>query len=463
MLRSKIHKLVFFLSLSSSLPSMAQTAVWLMPPASYSDCTYLGKGLFKLVKNGKVGLLDASGAMVAPCEYTALTPFYEGKALLTQSTPKGDRVVGCIDEQGIFHRFSKDYYTLQGQAFYSDGVLSVSNGQGKLGYIDQLGNEVVGFDGKYDRIKPFTEGYAAVFRKKAYRLIDKTGNEVQFRFSTVGELYGGTNAYKGEVYVWDTDGVFYVYNTQRGGVCQKRKLPSGSRSFDYLYRLSCITGQSRTLPTTEYLVAGKRVLSPVSVNGLMGYQQDSDEVLPPQFTSASDFVDSYAMVNTSQGLGILRYVDGQKLDVVGNSSPVKYYGTTATCRLSLSVPEAWVGKSLQVYLIDDEGRSLKFKAHDSYFTFDFSPHRSQHTFTAEVENEGLIICRKELTYQFNHRIRCVTCGRDVADCSYHGKHPVAQPKTAPTSTPASNAQKKKEKLCSTCGLPISKCKYQGVH
>lgn len=54
-----------------------------------------------------MGLLDASGAMVAPCEYTALTPFYEGKALLTQSTPKGDRVVGCIDEQGIFHRFLK--------------------------------------------------------------------------------------------------------------------------------------------------------------------------------------------------------------------------------------------------------------------------------------------------------------------------------------------------------------------
>lgn len=416
-----------------------------------------------MVSNGRVGLMDANGSMLAPCEYTSLTPFYEGKALLTQSTQKGERVAGCVDEQGTFHRFTKDYYTLQGQAFFSDGVLSVSNAQGKLGYIDLAGNEVVGFDGKYDRIKPFTEGYAAVFRKKAYRLIDKNGAEVQFRFSTVGELYGGTNAYKGEVYVWDTDGVFYVYNTQRGGVCQKRKLPSGNRSFDYLYRLSCITGQSRTLPTTDLLAVGTKGLSPVSIDGLMGYQSGGSDVLPPQFSSATDFVDGYAVVRTPTGLGILRYVEGKRLYPVGESSPVKYYGTTATCKLSLSVPEAWVAKTLQVHLYDEDGRNLKFKAHDAWFTFEYSPRRSQHTFTAVVENDGLVIYRGTLTYQFNHRTRCATCGKDVADCSYRGKHPVAQPKPTPSSTPAATSHSKKEKLCSTCGLPISKCKYQGVH
>ena len=464
MLRCKISKYILLLALSLPLPSVAQTAVWLMPPASYSDCAYLGKGLFKLVKDGRVGLMNSSGEMVAACENSALTPFYEGKALLLQATPKGERVAGCIDENGLYHRFAHTYFTLQGQAFFSDGLLSVSNEKGRLGYVDVAGQEVVGFDGRFDRIKPFSEGYAAVFRKKAYGLIDKNGTEVQFRFSTVGELYGGTNAYKGQVYVWDTDGQFYVYNTQRGGVCEKTKLPSGNRSFDYLYRLSSLTGQTRTLPTSPSLAEGVKGLSPVSTDGLLGYQADGNDVLPPQFLSATDFRDGYAVVRTSSGMGILRYVEGERLYPVGNSSPVKYYGSTATCQLSLSVPEAWVGKSLQVHLLDENGNPFQFKAHEQSFTFEVSPRRSQQSFTAIVESEGLVIYRGELSYRFDHRTRCSTCGRDVAECSYRGKHPVAQPKPSPSAaTPASSSHGKREKLCSTCGLPISRCKYQGVH
>ena len=42
----------------------------------------------------------------------------------------------------IYTSFSGKYYTLAGQAFYSDGMLSVSDSNGKPGYLDENGNLV---------------------------------------------------------------------------------------------------------------------------------------------------------------------------------------------------------------------------------------------------------------------------------------------------------------------------------
>lgn len=469
MLRTNIQILCICAALSITPVADAQTAVWAMKPMVCSDCTYLGKGLFKIMKDGKVGLVNSSGDVLAACEYDNLTPFYEDKALLTLSTSKGERVVGCVTENGTYHAFTNTYYTLQGQNFYSDGLLSVSNAQGRVGYIDIAGNEVVGFDGMYDRIKPFCEGYAAVFKNKKYSLINKSGEAVRFYFNDVGELYGGTNVYNNEVYVWDTDGVFYVYNTQKGGACKRVKLSFSDRSFDYLYRLNALTHKGRTRITKSVLDAGHKGLEPVQRNGQYGYVTSSCVVLPPQFQSATAFVDGYAVVKTSGEMGILRYVDNQRITPVVPSTPIKFYAPLATCDITLSVPDAWTNKKVNLRVTDDEGTVVKFEAKEHGFTFKYAPEKAKHLFNAIIESEGLVLFNDKVAYQFDRHQLCSICHKDLQECG--GKHPVITNNVntsgaskghvgrsvKPTPPPA------KEKKCPTCGQPISKCKFQGVH
>ena len=173
--------------------------------------------------------------------------------------------MGCLSDNGTYNAFAEKYYTLVGQKFFSDGLLSVADADGNVGYIDTFGNKVVGFDGRFDRIKPFSEGYAAVFKNKRYSLISKSGETVKFKFLGIAEVNSGTNVYKGKVYVWDTTGklyssfvdnatsngsVVYVGNQRQSGVCVKTKWP-GNRAYDYLYRFSAYTGDGKNVPFDE--------------------------------------------------------------------------------------------------------------------------------------------------------------------------------------------------------------------
>ena len=49
----------------------------------------------------------------------------------------------------------------------------------------------------------------------------------------------------------------------------------------------------------------------------------------------------------------------------------------------------------------------------------------------------------------NKRNKCVTCGKLISACQYHGKHPKPVPPY--------------EKKCATCWKPVSKCLYGGSH
>lgn len=227
-----------FSVLLMSLPCkvQSQTIVWQMRPSNYSEIIHLVNDLYIAKQNDKVGLIRSDGSIVAPIENDDISEFYENKSLVTYTDGQRECVRGVLLEDGKYNVFSTKYYTLSGQKFYSDGLLSVADVEGRLGYVDVYGNKVLGFDGKYDKIKPFTEGYAAVFKNKRYSLIDKAGSPVSFTFKGVAELYGGINVLNGKAYVWDTNGKLYAFDTSRKGVCESVKWPS-SKTLDYLYRL----------------------------------------------------------------------------------------------------------------------------------------------------------------------------------------------------------------------------------
>ena len=412
-----------------------QTVVWQMQPSDYSALTPFIGELLRADKNGKIALVRTDGSVVTTYMSDELSLFHDDIALLICNEAKGRRVLGCVTTDGTYHEFSKKYYTLKGQEFYSDGALSVADESGKLGYIDEHGNVVRGFDGRFDIIKPFVDGYAAVFKNKKYHLIDKSGTPQKFSFTNVAELYGGMNPYNGQVYVWDTEGRFYVRNLSDGSACKKVKTPANPNTVDYLYRFSSVTGQTKNVPYTK--------------------------------TSAS--LPSNMELKTMGGrIGILRHIPSESFSTTvkaGSERQNFFSGDKLKCAFTMNVPSVWQGKEVTITLTDGKGQLVNADRQDYDFSFSVTPERTEsRTYSVKVSGEGLELYEGTLTFQFVHKERpkpkdppttqtsntvCKKCGKKAqlkdglcADC---GK------------------TKQSEPICKTCGKKISECKYQGVH
>ena len=430
----------FFFSCSASI---AQTVVWQMQPADYSEIVRINSNLYKVVRNGKIGLINADGTIVAPVENDNIGGFYDHKALVTHGDGKGERVAGCLTDDGKYYAFSNKYYTLSGQKFFSDGLLSVANEQGKLGYVDFSGNAVLGFDGKYDRIKPFVEGYASVFKNKKYSLIDKDGTPVRFTFKRIGEVNGGTNVYNGLVYVWEDETHFYTYDVNKGGACESAKRPS-SRSLDYLYRFSCISGQSKEVPFTDLKMkaTGNVGLSPVSERGVYGYTSGESVVLPCQLSTATPFEDDLAIVSLNGQKGILQYVDGDNFQIAAPVSSYSFYaGDEKSCQFNVSVPSAWKNKAIEVITRDSKGTTISTANVGDSYTFNVHPSSTgRQDYTVAIYAERLKLFEGNLTFTFT-------------------KKEIPQP----PKEIIDSKKTEKEPKCPTCYKRISECEYGGVH
>lgn len=454
----------FYIIFSCVTVAYAQTAVWQMPPTDYSKVEPVGKDLFRVVKNGKIGLIRSDGSIVATVENDLMGQFYEHYALLTYMDGHGERISGCLSDDGRYFPFSKKYYTLNGQKFFSDGLLSVADDKGMLGYVDCFGNAVVGFDGKYKRIKPFTEGYAAVLSKEKskYVLINKEGDEARFLYggNGVGVAIGGcTNVYKGKAYVYDEygekEGKFYIYDTSTKEPLKKASKIRNTRK-DYLYCYSEITGRGKEIPFTDYGYKGEKGLSPNLENGLYGFATEEGTLLPPQFTSATSFSDGYAIVELAGKYGILKYIEGMSFNVSSTSDAIKFYaGNTARCNFRLEVPNAWSSQAITVLVKDGDGTPLKVTKVGESYSFDARPSTtSQATYSVTVSAASLKLYECDLSYSFVKRELCATCGKDKTVCPYRGNHPKPQ---------QSEKKTVQEAVCPTCGKKIGECKYQGVH
>ncbi len=465
---------LFFCTFLCLQPIAAQTVAWELKPADYSDISHINRNLFKATKGGSIFLVEPNGSIIA--QGSALGLFYEDKALLTTADSKGERIVGCLETNGTFHPFKNKYYTLNGQKFYSDNVLTVEDENKRKGYIDVQGNAVLGFNGKYSNIKPFTEGYAVMFegsgKTRKYHLVDKEGNAVQFRFQGVGEVYRGVNVYNGEAYIWDTYNTFYIYNTRTGGYCKKTKKPK-SMERDYLYCFSAITGRSTDVPFGEFAYHGEGGLQPTAKEGLYGYTTSQGAtVIPAQFTAATAFEDNLAIVHHNGKIGILRYIPVGSFKASAVNKTHRFYaGDRINCSFSIEVPEVWRQEKLNITFKDEAGNLVKITGKDNSYSFVATPTSTTRSkYHIAIEGDGIHLFEGTLTYSFERRYRCATCHKDKEECEYKGNHPVIKPEEPKTNTtPVRNDNKKKddknkkEERCKDCGKPISECEYGGWH
>ncbi len=455
-----MYKRLFLSSILASivLYSSSQTVIWQMAPTDYNQIERISSTLFKVVRNGKIGLINSDGTVVAPVVNDNISDCYEHKALITNGDGHGERITGCLTDNGIYYGYATKYYTLNGQKFFSDGLLSVADENGKLGYIDERGNQIVGFDGKFSRIKPFTEGYATVMKNKKYVLINKDGDEMRFvyRKGVGAAIAGCTNVYNGKAYVYDeyggSDRSYFIYDAEKKSDLEKTGRVKNT-AMDYLYCYQSVTGRSKNVPYEKMRAySGAKGISATSANGLYGYTLNGTVIVPEQFSSASQFEDGLAIVSFNGQMGILKFVDGASFGV---SNPTKkhdfYAGNSVSCGFNLSVPGIWQGRNLDVVLRDMNGSAvITTNTADSY-TFSTKPSSSGVVeYTITISAEGMRLYESKIAYSFNKRERCVTCGKDKSQCEYNGNHPIPTPK-------------QKEGFCPTCGKKISECKYQGVH
>lgn len=434
----------------------AQTVVWQMQPTDYNSIERINFNLFKVVRNGKIGLINADGTVVADVVNDALSGFYEHKALMTVNDGAGERVVGCLLDDGRYFPFSEKFYTLSGQKFFSDGVLTVANAQRQLGYVDESGNVVIGFDGKYDKIKPFVEGHAAVFKNKKYFLIDKGGVCARFRFDGVGEVFGGTNAYNGKVYIWDTKGSAYMYDiTKPNNICKKVSFPK--TSFDYLYRFSEVSGLTKEVPLVTDKKNGVVGLKPLTNNGLYGFANEGNTVLPCQLTNATQFEDNYSIASIDGRIGILRYVEGDGFAVSSPSEDKEFiYGKTVNCSFTLLIPTIWRGKEIRVIVKDQDGITIENSNIVNTYTFETTPSETgTKAYSIAVYAERLKLFGGTVLYKFV-RI-CPTCKKNWNIC--HGVHETEKKSNVNKSSSKDN----KEEWCDFCNKPKKDCPKNGLH
>lgn len=429
-----------------------QTVVWQMRPSDYSHVERISSNLFKVVRNGKIGLLNADGTIVAQPVNDNISDLYENKALITCSDGHGERVTGCLTSDGNYYGYSTKYYTLNGQKFFSDGLLSVADENGKLGYIDENGSQIVGFDGKYSRIKPFTEGFAAVMRNKKYYLINKEGEEMKFIYGKgVGAAIAGcTNVYNGKAYVYDeyggNDRSYFIYDAVHKSALVKTGRLSNTAT-DYLYCYQSVTGRTKEIPFEKMRpYNGEKGLDAIYSDGAYGFGSEGRIVVPCQFSSASQFEDGLAIVGLNGQTGILRYAEGDGFGLSANDTYKDFdEGNSVECGFDLKVPGIWRGKNVTVELKEQNGSAIPTKETSYSYSFIVKPSDSgKREYLVTVISENLRLFEGKVAYTFYKIERCSTCGKDKYQCEYNGNHP-------------------KPKACTTCGKPIGECKYHGHH
>ena len=143
--------------------TQAQTALWSTTP-QYESLEEYGN-LYKIRKQGKVGLADITGKELIPAEYDSITPFYGYFALALQYE-KEKYVVKGIISQKTYEKIdvTGQYYINEKYPFFLENKLVIFDANNKYGYLQTDGTLFK--ECQYYRTYPFYEGLACVYKKK---------------------------------------------------------------------------------------------------------------------------------------------------------------------------------------------------------------------------------------------------------------------------------------------------------
>ena len=193
----------------------AQTVTWSIQPI-YDNLEEYAPNAYKCTIGDKHGVVLANGEVVVPVEADEITPAYEGKALTLVNRGDLQLITGFLDIETMkYYKLEETYYTNDQYSHFSEGLISVRNYKGLMGYLDVQGNVKVDF--KYDTAYPFSEGLALVHPvggKKSEIYISKHGQILQMGFDN-GKIQYGTTFKDGKAIVCHGSRLYTIRKGQR--------------------------------------------------------------------------------------------------------------------------------------------------------------------------------------------------------------------------------------------------------
>lgn len=244
---------------------------WVVPIGKYSSITNFSDGMALAEYNGdeRVFINTKGVEMKSKSDYYFSDEFKGGFARIEYL--KGKYIFGFIDKKGRAFPLKKNYEEVWG---FSEGLCMVRNEDGKYGFIDTTGAEVIPVTLEYDGLDKFSDGMCRVKKSGLYGFIDRAGKEIIApQYEEITEFHYGIAYYPMKD---------YVVSDMNYGINKKgEKLP-------YSFRSDAVW------------INGFMKVSEIGKSGITGVMDRSFNLVIP-FQDSYLTLDSFGLVHTASG------------------------------------------------------------------------------------------------------------------------------------------------------------------
>lgn len=399
----------------ASVMANAQMAKWAVKPGIYEKIEPFWENLYLVYQQGKVGIVDGTGNVVAPVEAQYVTGFYDGYALVLGKPNDGAKtpkpILGIVSKQGTYAKVSGEYFTIPTQEFVSEGLLTARNAGGNVCYLDingKLSHEIKE-NGVVENVFPFSGGYSFYFTsdaKNRVRIIDKSFRQITYKIDSNEYVRYAANWLGGVFMLWNTSGKSFMLKIGENNnvaIEDKRFNKIKSLQLDYLGGYKDMTKAPESV-TYDKMQRGRLLMTSTMQNNRYGYTYNGKVVLPCQFDKADSMYGNSAIVvlNGEYGLLTVGNTNGEFRAAAINPDMKfkKNENTNIAHRFSLTVPNFYDNVSVRVFATDH--KELRANRVDVN-TFEFQSPRVEEgdkRYDVEVGYEGLKLWEGSIYYRY---------------------------------------------------------------
>ncbi len=361
-LKLKVATLVILslmLKISGDTDMKAQSAKWAVKPI-YQSISHYGNQTYKIKSDAKVGVINNNGCEILTAKYDSITEFKNGSALAL-TYKNGDYKVEAIINEATFKTVpvAGEYYLTKYTTFFED-KLCVKNAKGFQGFLGIDGQLII--DCKYLEVHPFSGGLASVILKnKKVIYIHEDGSPLIGIQPGEGVIFFGSTFKNGEAVVYARGATslkgYYINNS---GLALRDYNVSLDKVVVDDYDYSIYDSRNIAKESDNYKIVYNGPHTYIN-NGLYGYMDGSNVILPAQFSWAEGFNNGYAIVCHNAKYGILKLVNGSISGYLNGDTELKITnGKTEKFNYTVKLPEDWQNGNMELDFTDASGSHKEY-------------------------------------------------------------------------------------------------------
>lgn len=361
----------------------AQTARWAVKPV-YTSLVRYDERTFKIYSTNKVGLIDVQGNEVLPAAFDSLTNASGGYALALKSVSGKYQIKAVIQTDTYAQTEVTGTYFLTKYSQFREGMLCVTDAQGRWGFLGTDGKLAIGCD--YQATHPFCEGWASVTTKdKMVLYINAQGQALRGMEAGNGLIYFGSSFKDGTALVYARSATgFKGYLINRvGRIVNPYNVPLKNVQVDPQDYTLFQAGSASATEEAETEYDGP---TPFAEGDLWGYKQGNAVVLPAQFQEAEPFAQGYARVRWRGRYGILRLVNGAFTGHAQSQTQLKVTDKAPEpFKYVMQGPVNWASGMFVLTFVNPETGIQEKASHEADGTFTLVPNVEQKQPSAAYE------------------------------------------------------------------------------